>query len=206
MRAFRINSRVKRAASFLLGAGLLVWLAVSSGIGSILADLSRVGPGLIVILALEFVIDAFNTLGWWFTLPVDERAGNYCRLFWVRCAGSALNESTPAASVGGEPAKIVLLRGRISISSVTASLLATKVSFCFSTAIFIVAGMAVVWSEVEAAVGHFVGAALWLHPDVDRDRDICDPADARHCRRHGQDFETHADSGSLAGNGRIFVP
>ena len=55
MSAFRINSRVKKTASFLLGAGLLVWLAVSSGIGSILADLSRVGPGLIIILALEFV-------------------------------------------------------------------------------------------------------------------------------------------------------
>ena len=149
MRFFRINSRVKRAASYLLGAGLLVWLAVSSGIGSILADLSRVGPGLFVILALDFVIDAFNTLGWWFTLPVAERAGNYRRLFWVRCAGSALNESTPAASVGGEPAKILLLRGRVSTSSAAASLLATKVSFCFSTAIFIVAGMAVVWSRLR---------------------------------------------------------
>ena len=149
MSAFRINSRVKKTASFLLGAGLLAWLAVSSGIGSILADLSRVGPGLIVILALEFVIDAFDTLGWWFTLPVAEREGTYRRLFWVRCAGSALNESTPAASVGGEPAKIVLLRGRISTSATTASLLATKVSYSFSTAIFIIVGMAAVWSRLS---------------------------------------------------------
>jgi uncharacterized protein (TIRG00374 family) len=149
LRFFRINSRVKRAASYLLGAGLLVWLAVSSGIGSILADLSRVGPGLFVILALDFVIDAFNTLGWWFTLPVAERAGNYRRLFLVRCAGSALNESTPAASIGGEPAKILLLRGRISTSAAAASLLATKVSFCFSTAIFIVVGMTAVWPRLR---------------------------------------------------------
>ena len=133
----------------MLGAGLLIWLSVSSGIGSILSDLSRVGPGLLVILILEFVIDAFSTLGWWFTLPVAERAGNYRRLFWVRCAGSALNESTPAASVGGEPAKIVLLRGRISTSAATASLLAEKVSFCFSTAIFIVVGMSAVWSRLS---------------------------------------------------------
>ncbi len=149
MSAFRINSRVKKTAPFLLGAGLLAWLALSSGIGSILADLSRVGPGLLVILALEFVIDAFNTLGWWLTLPVAERAGTYRRLFWVRCAGSALNESTPAASLGGEPAKIVLLRGLISTSAATASLLATKVSFCFSTAIFIIAGMGAVWSRLS---------------------------------------------------------
>ena len=140
---------MKKTASWLLGAGLLAWLVVSSGIGSILADLSRVGPGLLVILALEFVIDAFDTLGWWFTLPVGQRAGAYRRLFWVRCAGNALNESTPAASVGGEPAKVVLLSGRISTSAATASLLATKVCFCLSTAIFIIVGMAAVWSRLS---------------------------------------------------------
>ncbi|SPF39044.1 membrane hypothetical protein [Syntrophobacter sp. SbD1] len=145
MSAFRISSRVRKTASWLLGAGLLAWLAVSSGIGSILADLSRVGPGLLVILALEFLIDAFDTLGWWYTLPVAQRRGAYCRLFWVRSAGNALNESTPAASVGGEPAKVVLLSGRISTSAATASLLATKVCFSFSTAIFIIVGMSAVW-------------------------------------------------------------
>lgn len=133
----------------MLGAGLLAWLAASSGIRSIFVDLSRVGPGLLVVLALEFVIDAFDTLGWWFTLPVTQRAGNYSRLFWVRCAGSAINESTPAVSVGGEPAKILLLKGRISAPAATASLLATKVSFCFGTAIFIIVGMAAVWSRMS---------------------------------------------------------
>ena len=134
---------------WLLGAGLLAWLAVSSGIGSIFADLSRVGPGLLVILALEFVIDALNSLGWWFTLPVAQRAGNYGRLFWVRWAGNALNESTPAASLGGEPAKIILLRGRVSTSAATASLLATKVSYCLSMAIFIIIGMAAAWPRLS---------------------------------------------------------
>jgi uncharacterized protein (TIRG00374 family) len=164
--AFRINSRVKKTVPFLLGAGLLVWLAVSSGIGSILADLSRVGPGLILILVLEFVIDALCTLGWWFTLPVALRTGNYCRLFWVRCAGSALNESTPTASLGGEPVKIVLLRGRIPTSAATASLLAEKVSFCFSTAIFIVIGMAAIWSRLslprEISLALILGFILML--------------------------------------------
>ena len=147
--AARISSLVRRAAPYLLGVGLLVWLAVSSGIGSILADLSRVGPRLIVILALEVLIDLFNTLGWWYTFPVSERTGNYRLMFWVRCAGSALNESTPAASLGGEPAKVILLRGRVSTSAAAASLLATKVSFCFSTAIFILVGMAAVWPRLK---------------------------------------------------------
>ena len=166
MSAFRINSRARKTASFLLGAGLLAWLVLSSGIGSILADLSRVGPGLIVILALEFVIDAFDTLGWWFTLPVGQRERVYRRLFWVRCAGNALNESTPAASVGGEPSKVALLRGRISTSAATASLLATKVCFSLSTAIFIIVGMAAVWSRLslprDISLALFLGFILML--------------------------------------------
>lgn len=166
MSAVRISSRVKKTVSLLLGAGLLTWLAVSSGIGSILADLSRVGPGLIVILALEFVIDGLNTLGWWYTLPPAQRAGTYRRLFWVRCAGSALNESTPTASLGGEPVKVVLLQGRISTSAATASLLATKVSFSFSTAVFIMLGMAAVWSRLslprDVSLGLLTGFILMV--------------------------------------------
>jgi len=152
LKALRISSRAKKAATFLLGTGLLIWLVVSSGIHSVLTDLSRVGSGMFIILALAFLTDAFNTLGWWFTFPVAERAGTCRRLFWVRYAGRALNESTPLASVGGEPAKIILLRGRISTSATTASLLATKVSFCFSTVIFIIFGMTLIWPRMSLPV------------------------------------------------------
>jgi uncharacterized protein (TIRG00374 family) len=146
---FVIRAHGMRTASFLLGAALLAWLIGSTGVGSLAADLARVGPGVLIILALEFGAHALNTLGWWFTLPTGQRAGTYHWLFWVRNAGQAINESTPAASLGGEPAKIVLLRSRISTGAAAASLLATKVSFCFAQAIFIVAGMAVVWPRLD---------------------------------------------------------
>ena len=144
-----IGSRAARLVSFLLGGALLAWLILSSGVGSIVADLARVGPGVLIILALEFVGHALNTLGWWFTLPTTQRTGTYGWLFWVRTAGQAINESTPAASLGGEPAKIVLLRSRLSTGAAAASLLATKVSFCSAKLIFIVVGMAVVWSRLD---------------------------------------------------------
>ncbi len=143
------GSHAIRIASFLLGVALLGWLGVSTGIRSILADLARVGPGLLVVLALEFVMHALNTLGWWFTLPVGERAGTYGRLFWVRSAGNALNASTPFASLGGEPAKIVLLRGRISTAGAAASLLTGKISFSSAKVIFVLVGMAAVWSRLR---------------------------------------------------------
>lgn len=143
-----VGSRVARIASLLLGGALLAWLLVSSGMPSILADLARIGPGLAVILALELTIDAFNTLGWWFTIPVAERAGTYGWLYWVRSAGTALNEATPLASVGGEAAKLVILRRRITSAAAAASLLAARMSFSSAKAMFIVVGMAAVWPRL----------------------------------------------------------
>jgi uncharacterized protein (TIRG00374 family) len=140
---------VMRIASVLLGAALLAWLVVSSDIASILADLSRIGPRLVVILVLEFAVDACNTLGWWFTLPVTARAGAYGWLFWVRSAGTALNEATPTASLGGEAAKIALLRRRMPSATAAASLLAARLSFSSAKAIFIGAGLAAVWPRLR---------------------------------------------------------
>lgn len=146
---FATGARGIRIVSLLLGALLFTWLVLSSGIRSVLADLALVGPGLVIVLALEFLAHACNTLGWWFTLPVAKRTGTFGWLFWVRSAGQALNEATPVASLGGEPAKIALLRTRMSTGAATASLLATKVSFCSAKALFIAIGMAVVWSRLS---------------------------------------------------------
>jgi glycosyltransferase 2 family protein len=157
---------VIRIASVLLGAALLAWLVVSSDIASILADLSRIGPRLVVILAIEFAVDAFNTLGWWFTLPGAKRGGAYRWLFWVRSAGNALNEATPTASLGGEAAKIVLLRHRMPSATAAASLLVARLSQSSAKAIFIAAGLAAVWSRLrlprEASLALVSGFALVL--------------------------------------------
>lgn len=160
----RIGPRAARIASLLLGGALLAWLVVSSDVDSILADLSRIGPRLVVILGLEFAVDAFNTLGWWFTIPVAERAGIYGWLFWVRSAGTALNEATPLASLGGEAAKLVILRRRLSTAAAAASLLAARTAFSSAKAIFIMVGMAAVWSRLvlprEVSLALLSGFAL----------------------------------------------
>lgn len=163
---FRINTKTIRAASFLLGSGLIVWLILSTGVRSILNDLSRVGTGVIAIFALELVADAFNTLGWWYTLPTKERTRAYCRMVLVRLAGNAINESTPAASLGGEPAKVILLRGWVSTSAATASLLITKVPFCLADTTFIMAGSALVWTRMtlppDITLALLIGFSLML--------------------------------------------
>ena len=155
-----------RLLSVLCGAALLVWLVVSSDVASLLADLSRIGPRLFVILGLEAVVNVFSTLGWWFTLPRAERTVSFWRLFWIRSAGTALNQATPTASLGGEAAKIVLLRPRISSDVVAASLLAARMSFSSAKALFIAVGLAAVWSRLtlprEGSLALLAGFALLL--------------------------------------------
>jgi len=104
-----MNSGQQRILWTLLGVTLLAILIYESGPRQIIADLSSVGIGLVAIILLEFTVDGFNTLGWWFTFPPDLRRGSYRRLFFVRLAGTALNQTIPAASIGGEPAKVYLL-------------------------------------------------------------------------------------------------
>lgn len=155
-----------RIASALLGAALLVWLVASIGIDAIVADLVRIGPRLLVVLALELVIEAFNTLGWWFVLPVAERSGTYAWLYWVRCAGNALNDATPTASLGGEAVKIALLRHRMSSSVAAASLLASRLSFSSAKAIFVAGGLIAVWPMLtlsrQASLALLAGFVLML--------------------------------------------
>jgi len=155
-----------RVAAVLLGVALLAWLVVSSGVSSILADLGRIGPRLLVVLALELLSDGFNVLGWWFVLPVAARAGAYGWLYWVRSAGSALSEATLTASLGGEAAKLLLLRRRMSSAAAAASLLAARLAFSSSKVVFIAAGLAVVLPRLvvprEASLALLAGFVLVL--------------------------------------------
>ncbi len=148
LKASSISSRLSYALWLLLGAALLGWLVADNGILGIVADLERVGPGIVLILALDFAMDGFKALAWWFTLAPDDRTGNYYRLFWARSAGTAVSESTPTASLGGEPAKVLLLRDRISATSATASIVAAKTCFASAQVFFVLIGMGVAWSRL----------------------------------------------------------
>src|SRR6516162_9213377 len=66
-----MNSRRGRIAWILLGVALLAWLIYESGPSRIASDLALIGTGLAVVVLLEFAVDGFNTLGWWFTFPPD---------------------------------------------------------------------------------------------------------------------------------------
>ena len=144
-----MNSSSKRFAWASLGVLLLGYLIYESGPTRIASDLGLVGAGLIAIVALEFVVDGFHTLGWWFTFPFDVRRGRFSRLFFVRLAGTALNQTVPAASMGGEPAKVLLLRPQFSAATAIATVMTSRLIFGLSKAGFIAFGTLVSWQRFQ---------------------------------------------------------
>src|SRR5271167_1509961 len=145
--------RNKQLIALGLGLALFGYLIYETGPACLAANLELIGPKLVFILALERIVDLFNTVGWWFTFAPNLRRGSLGTLYLVRLAGTALNEMVPAASIGGEPAKVMLLRPYLPATAATASVLTALVSFTFAKAIFIAGGMLITWHRLKLADG-----------------------------------------------------
>lgn len=151
-----MNSVAKRVAWTSVGVALLVVLIYESGPARLASDLQSVGRGLVVIIALEFVVDGFHTLAWWFTFPPEMRRGSYWTLYFVRLAGTALNQTIPAASIGGEPAKVFLLEPHFPVATAIATVMTASLIFSLTKAFFIALGMVVTWHRVQLPHGFVV--------------------------------------------------
>ena len=148
-----LGQNAKRLIGASVGLALVAILIYESGPAAILADLKLIGPRLIAIIAIEFVVDAFNTLGWFFSLPSHHRRGQFGRLYLVRLAGTALNQTIPAASMGGEPTKVLLLRSHVPPQTAIASVVVARFAFSIAKAIFILAGIAMTMSLIKLKAG-----------------------------------------------------
>jgi uncharacterized protein (TIRG00374 family) len=145
--------RYMQTIAFGLGLALFGYLIYETGPVSLAANLELIGRNLVFIVALERIIDLFNTVGWWYTFAPNLRRGTLGILYVVRLAGTALNELVPSASVGGEPAKVMLLRPYLPATAATASVLTALVSFTFAKAIFVAAGMLIAWHRLNLPHG-----------------------------------------------------
>jgi len=125
----------------LFGIALCVFLIAEVGLDRIAHDLRAMGWSLLGVVLLEIGIDLLNTIGWRYTFPIEERRVPFRWLFLARLAGTAFNQILPAAAVGGEPVKALLLRAYLPFSSSLASVVTGKVTFSVAQAVFACAGV-----------------------------------------------------------------
>ncbi len=111
--------RIERVA-LALGLGLFLWLLHRIGLGVLAQNLSGVGWGFGLVLALELVPLLLLTSAWRCTLPSHSRIP-FRRLVSMRLAGDAVNALAPAAVVGGELLRARLLASFLPMSEAIAS-------------------------------------------------------------------------------------
>ncbi len=131
------------------GVALFAALVRAIGVAPITTAFQRLGARFAVVVALELVLDGCNTRGWQWALGPAPLG--FWRLYWIRQAGTAINQLTPTASVGGELAKALLLRGKARSSEILASLVVAKVSLAAAQATTVLLGLAVALDRLRDA-------------------------------------------------------
>lgn len=127
----------------LFGIVLCVLLVAQVGVAQIYRDLRVMGWSLLGVVLLELGIDVLNTISWRYTFTIEERRVPFGSLFLARLAGTAFNQILPAAAVGGEPVKVLLLRAHLPLSSTLASVVTGKLTYSVAQGTFACAGVLV---------------------------------------------------------------
>ena len=130
------------AVLLLLGTAVLVWLVLHIGPATLGAELQKLGLNLAWVLLPSVAMYLLEALGWRMTLGRHAQKIRFDRLFLIRMAGEAINFTTPAAYLGGEPMKAYLLsRYRIPLVDGLASVVTAKTVMTLAEVLFILMGI-----------------------------------------------------------------
>lgn len=136
-----LTRRLIKVAFLVAGAALfagLVWFAEPR---AILEQLQRLGWGALVMLIPGGVVYLCQASGWRLSFPRRPGLGLW-RLYLAELAGESLNNSLPAAYMGGEPFKVLTLqRWGVDPSLATASAVISRTALILAQALFVLLGL-----------------------------------------------------------------
>ncbi len=145
----------------LLTLGFIVW---HIGPGNIYDAAAQLGPVALLIMlipsAIMYVVEAY---GWKVTLGPSAKRIPFWRVLMIRTAGEAVNMTTPAGYVGGEPLKAHLLRKyHVPMEEAFTSVIIAKTTMTIAEVFFILLGIALgVWLlDSNESFGQTLPAAL----------------------------------------------
>ena len=103
--------RYLKAFYLLIGVALLAAVIAEIEVAEVGVQIGRVGYGFLVILGIYFVAFSIDSVTWQMTIRGVPLNGLWAYRAWVlRMVGEAFNHVIPAASMGGEPVKAMLLK------------------------------------------------------------------------------------------------
>lgn len=144
--ARRLRNSLLKAAYLLTGVALLAVVAAEMDFDAVWRQIDGFGMlGLLVILALYAAAFTVDSVTWTMALTTVALDARWiARMWWVRLAGEAFNNLLPAAGLGGEPFKAVVLKTRwgVPYRDATASLVLARTINLVSLCVFMAAGFA----------------------------------------------------------------
>jgi uncharacterized protein (TIRG00374 family) len=128
------------------GLGLLVFIATQIDVGEAIHQAVRIGWGMAVILGIYFAAFLLDAIAWQVTLPSAPLDFRWLYRVWkIRMAGEVLNTVIPAAGLGGEPLKAIMLKRHYGINyreGIT-SLILSQTIIVMSLVVFLIGGFSV---------------------------------------------------------------
>ncbi len=158
--------RLFRLIYLLLGIGLLAAVIAASDLTAVGDWLFRLGlAGVVTVFVIDCCAFLCDSGSWWLMLSGDKLEAVWLYRLWrVRMVGEAFNAIIPAASLGGEPIKVLLLKRLYGTDyrAATASLVMAKTIILLALIGFSAIGLTVML-QAEAlaeAYGALAGAGL----------------------------------------------
>jgi hypothetical protein len=148
------------AAAAAGGLALFAHAVRQAGLDQILAHVSRVGWGLVAIIALAGVRFVLRAEAWRLCTPVGSRL-TLRGAFAAFLAGDALGNVTPLGPIASEPTKMMLTRHHLATRQSVASLAVDNLVYAISIAIMLAVGLVTMVATVPLSMqAREVSAAL----------------------------------------------
>src|SRR5262249_16591689 len=116
---------------------LLCGMVWQVGLADLLTSFRAVGIWIVPWILLESIPVLLHTAGWVACFQHHQGPRQFWRLVLVRLAGSAINQVTPTATIGGEVVKVLLLQSALPREQATASVVMDKASFTLAQMLYL---------------------------------------------------------------------
>ena len=134
-------SKLIVGAFFLAGLALLCGMVWQVGIADLLTSFRVVGFWIVPWILLESITVLLHTAGWATCFQPHQGPIPFWRLWLIRLAGSAINQVTPTATIGGEVVKVLLLESVLPRAQATAAVAIGKASFTLAQMLYLALGI-----------------------------------------------------------------
>lgn len=142
--------RILKILYVLIGLGLLGVVLADVDVAEVADRVSMIGWGLAVVLGLYCITFTLDSLTWLLALTDVKPSLRWLFRMWrVRIVGEVFNSVMPAAGMGGEPVKAVLLKKHYGIGyrAGTTSIILAKTVNMMALVLFLAAGFGLMWGS-----------------------------------------------------------